>query len=282
MKNRVLLAIAVSITLNAAATETFNAVKVFQVDIDSIYNFYIDTIGTTSGEVEFCFQTTTDKLIKTNIEGNILSTTNNPYKYYTVFDEDTLILNGCYIIKNKDTIAYASDTMCRLITASQSGIYVYFGGDIDSKGVSWSWQVQNVLANSYSERICFYSNPISGLLFYQDTLYALEPTYTNNSGNLYSFSIYNNGPKKSASVPIKQPVGIAGYRGKIYVFSNSNKTVYQLTGTYNTDDNTSVSAYLEDKAPIHYGLDGKEISPSSPGVHIVKYPNGSVNKTIIY
>ena len=41
-----------------------DAVKVFDLDIDSVYNIYIDSVGTVSGAVEVCFQTTSGKLIR--------------------------------------------------------------------------------------------------------------------------------------------------------------------------------------------------------------------------
>ena len=198
---------------------------VFQADIDSIYNFYIDTIGTTSGDVEFCFQTVSGKLVKTDINGSIIGIESNPYKYFTIYDGDSLVLSKGSVIKGGDIIATASDTLCRLIAASPVGIYVYYGGDIDSRGVAWSWQVQNVSAEDSFDKIILYSTPISGLSVYQDSLYVIQ--YLNK--RIYSVNVNNpkgRGFREISS--IGQPVGIAGYKGQLYVFSNADKTLYRL------------------------------------------------------
>ena len=55
-----LLALALTVLLQANAQEQWNAVKVFDLDVDdaaSVYNMYIDSVGTTDGGALFCFQT---------------------------------------------------------------------------------------------------------------------------------------------------------------------------------------------------------------------------------
>ena len=121
----------------AHSQTVFNPVKAFDLDTDSIYNFHIDTIGTESGNAVFCFQTITGKLVKTDSDGCIISTTPNPYKYFAVYQGDTLILDDTIVINSKGdhiaSILYEGEDRPELyeshfISVSPSGIYTY-GGD---------------------------------------------------------------------------------------------------------------------------------------------------------
>lgn len=277
MRKNVLTIIAILGVMLCNAQINQNASVVFQTDIDSIYNFYIDTIGSTSGDVEFCFQTVSGKLVKTDINGSIIGIESNPYKYFTIYDGDSLVLSKGSVIKGGDIIATASDTLCRLIAASPVGIYVYYGGDIDSRGVAWSWQVQNVSAEDSFDKIIFYSTPISGLSVYQDSLYVIQ--YLNK--RIYSVNVNNPRGRGFRDISsIGQPVGIAGYKGQLYVFSNADKTLYRLKISGETGI-LFVKAPIPSEGPVYFGLDGKKADPKEPGIHIVKYPDGSVKKLVV-
>ena len=79
---------------------------------------------------------------------------------------------------------------------------------------------------------------------------------------------------------ISEPKGIAEYRGSLYVYSLTDKSVYRLE----SPSETSVYSITELKAnsdPIHYGLNGRMIESSAPGIHILKYPDGKVNKIVV-
>ena len=276
MRNLLMIIIALLGSLFCNAQTGQNISLVFQVDIDSIYNFYIDSIGSTSGDVEFCFQTVSGYLVKTDIDGTIISKESNPYKYFTVYDGDTLVLSNGSVIKGDDIIANARDTLCRLIAASHDGLFVYWGGDIDARGGSWSWQVQNILGVDIIDKNMFYSTPISGLSVYKDSLYAIQYSYD----RIVSVNINTKrGITRDISF-ISQPVGIAGYKGKLYVFSNADRTLYRLEQSDETGFH-SVLAPIKSDVPVYFGLDGKESDPKEPGIHIVKYPDGSVKKLVV-
>ena len=276
MKRIILCLAALSYMIIIHAGNNSNVTKVFQADIDSIYNFYIDSIGSTSGDVEFCFQTVSGYLVKTDIDGTIISKESNPYKYFTVYDGDTLVLSNGSVIKGDDTIANARDTLCRLIAASHDGLFVYWGGDIDARGGSWSWQVHNILGVDNFDKNMFYSTPISGLSVYKDSLYAIQYFYN----RIVSVNINTKrGITRDISF-ISQPVGIAGYKGKLFVFSNADRTLYRLEQSDDTGFH-SVLAPIKSDVPVYFGLDGKESDPNEPGIHIVKYPDGSVKKQVV-
>ena len=102
---RILLTLKVAITTVLLALPMMaigeTPVKVFDLGIDNVYNIYIDSPVSSDGEPTFCFQTS-DKLIKTDSQGKIIAETANPYRYFTVFNGDTLILKGYYVINAKN------------------------------------------------------------------------------------------------------------------------------------------------------------------------------------
>lgn len=108
MKKGITLLTIILSVLHSYAQENWNAVKVFELNTDDIYNFYIDTIGTEDGKVDFCFQTSDYKLIKTDAQGNIIDVTDSPYHYYTIFNGDTIIIDDGYVINvsKGDTIYF--------------------------------------------------------------------------------------------------------------------------------------------------------------------------------
>lgn len=261
------------------ASDSLRFTKVFQIEIDSVYNFYIDTIGATSGGAEVCFQTTTDKLVKTSINGTILNTTDNPYKFFTFWNGDTIILeNKSILYVNGDTIANANAASydeCRFIAASTDGIYIYVGGDINSKGASWSWQVQNVLADINNQRL-FFSAPINGLCFYQGSLYFINYLTSTGTGSVKSKIITDNiGKKINETIPFQQPVGIAGFGGCLYVFSNYDKTLYRLESSQET---TNIATNQRDiQESIYFNLSGQRINtPSGLTIVVTRYSDGTV------
>lgn len=264
------------------ASDTLSFTKVFQVEIDSVYNFYIDTIGTTSGGVEICFQTTTGKLVKTNISGTILNMTDNPYKYFTFWNGDTIILQNKSILSVKgDTIAkpvapVVTSSECRLIAASSEGIYIYVGGDIDSRSVAWSWQIMNVL-EEYGSSNPLYSTPINGLCFYQGRLYCINYLTKDEHGSLKTKSVTNTdaGNNINGTIPFQQPVGVAGYGGYLYIFSNYDKSLYRLDPSQTT---TGININpIEILDVTYYNLSGQETeTPSGLTIVVTRYSDGTV------
>ena len=101
--------------------------KVFDINIENVYNMYIDASASINGELTFCFQTS-DKLIKTNLQGEVIERTNNPYRYFTVLNGDTLILKGHAVIDiNGETVVdyYGIRGSYQYIAASSAGIFVF-------------------------------------------------------------------------------------------------------------------------------------------------------------
>lgn len=213
-----------------------DAVKVFDLDIDSVYNIYIDSVGTVSGAVEVCFQTTSGKLIRTDREGAVLSTKTNPYTYFTFFEGDTLILKDSTVVNTiGDTIAVAmySDgnlMQCHYIAASQYGIYVFVGNKISSPMHSYSEQVQNVMGIGGYEGtgILYFVRGVSGLCVYRNVLYSFRSSQDYNSGSLSWRNEQYNEFRGGGEVNIGRPAGIAGYGDFLYIFSNTDKALYRI------------------------------------------------------
>lgn len=263
------------------AQKSISTIKIFQTYIDSVYNFYIDSINTVSGGVVFCFQTTTGKLIKTDFEGNILSNLRNPYSFFTFFNGDTIILKDSVIVRaTNDTIATvyyyppSRPFQCKYLAVSTSDIFVYLDN------IGGSSHVQRVLANTISERLFFYIGTLKGLCYYQGKVYGLQSNTTNANGRIVSKKTDLNGDTETSIVSIKEPVGISGYNGCLYIFSNDDKSLYRLMTSEETNI-YSVKGFGTGREPIHCGLDGKVINTSDPGIHIIKYPDNSVKKSYV-
>ena len=275
---------------NAQNTDVkLNAVKVFDLDTDSIYNFYIDTIGTESGNAVFCFQTITGKLVKTDSNGSIISTTPNSYKYFAVYQGDTLILDDTIVINSKGdhiaSILYEGENRSEFkesdfIAVSPSGIYTYWGFNPHSTKASYGDQIRNVIG---SDRLIssIFATHIIGLCVYQETIYAL---HYNFSDEYVSIGCKHEPISPSYDtiidqVNLRNPAGIAGYNGYLYVYSNIDKAMYRLEQT----EPTNVNAYKNsnpDEQAISYGIDGKEIEPNSSALQIRKNYNG-VSKVLV-
>ncbi|MBR5936186.1 MAG: hypothetical protein IKZ89_08540, partial [Bacteroidaceae bacterium] len=215
----------------AHSQTVFNAVKVFELDTDSVYNFYIDTIGTGSGNAEFCFQTVTGKLVKTDSQGSILSITDNPYTYFTVFNGDTLILNDLKVENTKgDSISCVlkegetrTTFESHYIVASSLGIYVYWG---HTTRYSYSDQVRNLFEELNIP--VFWTPCIVGLCVYDGIVYGISLLNECVSLTYAKERTENQKAYSDADVNIKSPAGIAGYQGFLYVYSNADKALCRL------------------------------------------------------
>ena len=288
-KTIVFLCLFITSVFVAHSQTAFNPVKVFDLDTDSIYNFYIDTIGTESGNAVFCFQTITGKLIKTDSDGSIISTTPNPYKYFAVYQGDTLILDDTIVINsNGDHIAsilYEGEKRWELfeshfISVSPSGIYTYWGLNPHSTEASYGDKIRNVIG---SDRLTssIFATHIIGLCVYQETIYALHYNFSDE----YVFIGCKHEPISPSydtfidQVNLRNPAGIAGYKGSLYVYSNIDKALYRLEQT----EPTNVNAYKNsspDEQAISYGIDGKKIESNSSALQIRKNNDG-VSKVLV-
>ena len=279
------LCLSIMSVLIASSQTVFNAVKVFELDTDSVYNFYIDTIGTGSGNAEFCFQTVTGKLVKTDSQGSVLSITDNPYTYFTVFDCDTLILNGLMVENTRgDSIACvpregenrSALVETHYIAASSTGIYVYWGANVNSVIAGGNDQVRNLYDKTYP---VLWTTHVAGLCVYQGVVYALSLNMLDG----YVFMMYaKEQTTKStyADVDIKYAVGLAGYQGSLYVYSNADKALYRLEQSNQTQVNHVSNSNSEEMISC-YGLDGKRLESSNKGIQIRTNADGSTNKYIV-
>ena len=267
MKKIVLLSFSF-ILLSSYAQDNWNAKKIFDIDIDDeVYNIYIDSVGTASGNVEFCFQTKAGKLIKTDFNGNVIKTTDNPYKFFTILNGDTLILKGHAVVNiSGDTIAdyYKNGVLYNYIAASSSGIYVFIAG----RGTDV--YVKNYL--NYDKMFNTYYS-LSGLCCCGGVLYGIQST-GDDKGQLYSINEDMSGYSQTV-FPVKDPVGIAVYGGLLYVYSNADKAVYLLEpvdGTANVKSNDNQIQEIS-----FFNLLGQKIY-SSTGLTIVvtRYGDGTV------
>ena len=275
----VLLAMALSASLKTYAHDTWNAVNVFDLNYStgSVGKMYIDSVGSTDDAV-FCFHTKIDsfnKIIRTDFEGNIIDVTASPsYSYYTVFNGDTIYINypGGAIVNaiNGDTIYKSSSFYPIGIASSSTGLYTHLRHSMRSP----TPPVVNILTG-----IGIYStwSTLSGLCCGEGVVYILEPQ---NDNSLLTYVYEDISGKNQAIVPVDNPNGMGVYRGSLYIYSQSDKAVYRLE----SPSKTSVYSITELKAnsdPIHYGLNGRMIESSAPGIHILKYPDGKVNKIVV-
>ena len=213
-------AFALTILLQANAQEQWNAVKVFDLDIDdaaSVYNMYIDSVGTTDGGAVFCFQSDS-KLIKTDFNGEVIDETVNPYKYFAILNGDTIIgkedahyATNVINVTTGDTIYKTSSWIFpNRISTSSSGIYVSAMSAYRDR----HYAVINCLSGALN-----ITGVVHGLCCSGKGVYVLE----------YSTLTYieaNRKVKTTHSVP--DPKGIAEYRGILYVYSQTDKAVYRL------------------------------------------------------
>ena len=271
-----LFVIAASILQHANAQETWNAVKVFELDSEdagNVYDMYIDSVGATDGKAVFCFQASTQKLIKTDSRGSVIEVTANPYADHTILNGDTLFITYPGVVVNTtsgDTIFRSYGRyICRYITASSSGIYVFLFNK--SRGPS-------IVKNIVTDEEIFETYDFNGFCGSKDGVYIIE-NYDDVKGYLNYVDVKTGNTVQSIHT-ISEPKGIAEYRGSLYVYSLTDRSVYRLE----SPSETSVYSITELKTnsdPVHYGLDGRKIEYSIPGIHILKYPDGKVNKIVV-
>ena len=279
-----LFVIAVSFLLHANAQDTLNAVKVFELDtigIDGLGSMRIDTVGSSDGNAVFCFyskiDSTTKKQLRTDIEGNVIDVTDAPlYTVYTVYNGDTLYISIYGDVINAtsgDTIAHVGVPIGFAASSSRLFVFHHYGGrtvpyfvdDILNHNRIWSFNNQGYLN-------------LSGFCYGDGKIYALVPldggmgklTYMNEDGS----------NRKQFIIPVLNASGIGVYRGSLYVYSKTTQAVYRIEPS----DKTRVYSVFEtgtSSEPVHYGLDGRMIDSSVPGIHILRYPDGRVNKIVV-
>ena len=236
-------------------TTKWNAVKVFDLNTvfaDSVYNMYIDSVGTTNGDAVFCFQSDSN-LIMTDFNGEIIDESVNPYKYFATLNGDTLITerngvknvtSGDYIFKTSDWYSYGP------IAASSSGIYV-------------SLYMEYVLDCLNNKAIT--TGRIYGLCCSRDGVYIL--------GNNW-LTYYDANNRDNATHPVPDPYGIAEYRGTLYVYSRTDKAVYRLESAGGTTVVKPTQAEALQK--VYYNLLGEETdSPSGLTIVVTRFSDGS-------
>lgn len=256
--------------LSSSAQEQWNAVKMFDFDAHEVQVMQIDTIGAADDEIVFSFLTSyvvdsstfTQKIIRTNTNGEFISETDYPYPfgYYTVMDNgDTLITTGNYVINvtRQDTIYYTVN-ICYAISATSSGIYVYMWDGTRRYPFIMNIVNKEKIFNTGNCSVCRSGDGIYAIISSEDLYY-----YDEHTKEIIKTKI-------NVNTPI---TGIAEYKGSLYVYSQTDKAVYRLE----PPEVTAVYSITELKCntePIHYGLDGRIIESSTPGIHILKYPDG--------
>jgi hypothetical protein len=279
-----LFAIAASVILNVYAQDSLKAVKMFEIDtvgIGSLSRMYVDSVGAKDESAVFYFYSKIDsneKIIRTDIEGNIIDITDSPaYSCYTVYNGDTLYIDDHGTMVN----ATSGDTITSVgvpqgFAASPSGIFVlhcnvgkrtipYYLQNILNNNTLWSFKNQGVLN-------------VSGFCYGEGKVYML--TRMNGGMGKLTYMNEDGSDRKQVIVPVLNASGIGVYRGSLYVYSKTENAVYRIEPS----DETRVYSVLEtgiNTEPIHYGLDGRMIESSTPGIHILKYPDGSVNKIVV-
>ena len=211
------------------AQDTLNAVKVFDLDVDdarSVYSMYIDSVGTTDGEAIFCFQqflsTNTLKLIKTDLSGNVIEVTDNPYPDFSVLNGDTLICRYNNVVINAssgDTIYKHYAYYCLRIAASSSQAYVYIENPYRNGRPSY-------VINCLNEKRIHETFMFGALCCSKSKLYIIERD-DDGQGLLITFDEKTGETIKTIHT-VKGPSGIAEYRGSLYVYSQTDKAVYRL------------------------------------------------------
>lgn len=222
------------LTLKAAMTTSLLALplsaigntlnKVFDINIENVYNMYIDASASINGELTFCFQTS-DKLIKTNLQGEVIERTNNPYRYFTVLNGDTLILKGHAVIDiNGDTIVdyYGIRGSYQFIAASSSGIFVF--QNVNVNGATSS--VHDFL----SHKIIFNASNLKGLCCCGGVVYGIQPQSVESFPSLLTWRNADDLNSNCYQMPlqIKDPIGIAEFGNYLYIYSNTDKALYKM------------------------------------------------------
>ena len=274
MKKKILLFASALSVLLSYAQESWDAVKMFQLDIDDNAVMYIDSVGTPDGKIDFCFSTSVD-LIKTDSAGNVKGTFDaySHYSTFTVYKGDTLFVEDGKIVNasNGDTVYSQPGTYVHKIAASSSELYAY----MIFLGIRGGWHIGRI----FDRKALYVTYSVVDLYCSGGIIYALYSSEGGSTSRLTLIDEVSNSIEK-VTVPVGSLTDIAVYRGSVYAYSASNKTLYLLKES----DQTIVNAIMKSRIgtePVHYGLDGKVISPSVPGIHIIRYPDNSVKKSIV-
>ena len=265
-----LFSFVITVFLQANAQEQWNAVKVFDLDTDeaaSVYNMYIDSVETTNGDAVFCFQTDS-KLIKTDFNGEVIDATVNPYPHFTVFNGDTLICRDKDVINasSGDTV-YHSIYYCRRIAASSSEAYVFIQNPYRNGKPSY--------VITLDQRVRHSTYLFAALCCSKSELYIIEHQ-DSVQGSLFIFN-ENTREKIKTIHTVKDPRGIAVYRGTLYVYSGTDKAVYRLESAGGTTVVKPTQTQIEALQTVYYNLLGEETdSPSGLTIVVTRYSDGSV------
>lgn len=267
-----LFVLAASFLLDAYAQETWNAVKMFDFDAHEVQVMQIDTIGAADDEIAFSFLTSyvvdsstfTQKIIRTNTNGEFISETDYPYPfgYYTVMDNgDTLITAGNYVINvtRQDTIYYTVN-ICYAISATSSGIYVYMWDGTRHYPFIMNIVNKEKIFNTSNCSVCRSGDGIYAIISSEDLYY-----YDEHTKEIIKTKI-------NVNTPI---TGIAEYKGSLYVYSQTDKAVYRLEPPEVVTSVSSNRAEVEQTA--YYNLLGEQTdTPSGLTIVVTRYSDGSV------
>lgn len=263
--------------LQINATDTLKVVKVFELDANvsgNVYNFYIDSVGTIQGQDTFCFQvgeegSDTTKLIKTDFEGKALEILDNPYSRFTVFNGDTLFLRDSIVIN-----ATTGDSLCKvdyriigipMITSSVSNVFVFIPNDK---------RYYQYIVNLTTDQVVYqtYHHELPGFCCGKGFFYVID--YGNEFCRL-KYCLEDGSNLKEAVIPLKDPIGIAEYKGSLYVYSFDDRSVYRLDMP---EIVTSVRCNpAEPTQTIYYNLSGvKTDKPEGLTIVVTRYSDGTV------
>ena len=201
-------------------------IKVFDLNIDNVYNLYIDNPGLADEEIIFCFQTT-NQLIKTNAKGQVVETIINPYQYFSVYEGDTLILKGHSVINEEGNIVVDYPEIngsYEYITVSSSGIYV-FQKVYSNRPVNTASSVQNFRTRTK----VFSAQDIMGLCYSGSTLYGIGKQSSGSYPSILTWVVdEKNNKYYQRPLTIKEPRGIAENSDYLYIYSDADKALYKL------------------------------------------------------
>lgn len=220
----------------------WNAIKVFDLGLDQVYNLYIDTLGFNGVETVICFQTKTGQLIKTDFDGTILSAEKNPYTYFACSDGDSLIIDGYSIVNEKgETLNYVIPSdYCSYITVSKKGVYVFAGYNHSVVGyiAGFYKKTFNKMSSRFSANIMD-SDYISGLCYSDGLIFNIICTSIPRNYLEYR-KVSDPGSRTSRILRVNNPAGIGAYGDFLYVYSNTDKALYRLE----TPDGIGISALI--------------------------------------
>lgn len=263
--------------LQINASDTLKAVKVFELDANvsgNVYNLYIDSVGTVQGKDTFCFQigeegSDTAKLVKTDFEGKALEILDNPYSRFTVFNGDTLFFRDNVVIN-----ATTGDSLYKvgygimgtpMITSSVSNVFGFFPNQKRSR---------QGIVNLKTDKVVYqtYRHALSGLCCGKGFLFVID--YDDDSYRL-KYCLEDGSNLKEAVIPLKDPIGIAEYKGSLYVYCLDDRSVYRLDMP---EVVTTVRCNPAEPAQtIYYNLSGvKTDKPEGLTIEVTRYSDGTV------